>query len=181
VPVGRESFSMPAKLAGVSGSAGPQRRAPAVALVLALALAPSCTCGDGSETTSPTPGPPDGEVRTLNVGNPARGLDSQPDYDGQARELRKDVLPRLPDPLPDATTACTQMLDAVAEFYEKTESDAAPQLQVLKATRADELKACTGETSAAAASCVVLLAREQAGEYPWLLDQCSRAFPRSGS
>ena len=120
-------------------------------------------------------------MRTLDVANPARGLDAQPDYDGQAKELRKDVLPRLPDPLPDAATACTQMLDAVAEFYAKSERDAASQLELLKATRADELKACTDETSAAAASCVALLAREQAGEYPWLLDQCSRAFPRSGS
>jgi hypothetical protein len=179
VPVGRESFSIPATTVGVSGCGSARPRAPVVALVLGLFAA--CTCGDGSASTSPSPGTPEGEVRTLNVGNPARGLDAQPDYDGQAKELRKDVQPRLPDPLPDAATACTQMLEAVAEFYAKTERDAAPQLEVLKAIRDAELKACTHQTSAAAASCVALLAREQAGEYPWLLDQCSRAFPRSGS
>lgn len=153
----------------------------AVPLVLVLAWAPSCTCGDGTGTTSPTPTQPDAEMRVLNVGNPARGLDAQPDYDEQARALRTDVLPRLPDPLPDGKTACAQMLSAVAEFYALTEGEAAPQLEVLRATHAAELATCTTETSASAAACVALLAREQAGEYPWLLDQCSRAFPRSGS
>ena len=69
----------------------------------------------------------------------------------------------------------------VGEYYAQTERDASPQLAALKATHDSELAACVAETSAAAASCVALLAREQAGEYPWLLDQCSRAFPRSGS
>jgi len=166
VPVGRESFST---------------SAPMLALTLALVPACTCTCGDDSATRSPSEGQPEAEERVLNVGNPARGLDAQPDYDGQARSLRKDVLPRLPDPLPDAATACAQMLEAVAEHYARTEGDTAPQLEVLKATRAHEQEACTTETSAAAASCVALLAREEAGEFPWLLDQCSRAFPRSGS
>jgi hypothetical protein len=89
------------------------------------------------------------------------------------------VLPRLPDPLPDGKAACSQMLDAVAESYAQV--DDAPAVAVLKATREAELATCAAETSAAAAVCVALLAREQAGEYPWLLDQCSRAFPRSGS
>jgi hypothetical protein len=178
VPVGRESFSTP-RARGVLGRVG---ACGAVAIVvLAWVTSGACTCGDGSETTSPTPGTPDAEVRTLNVGNPARGLDAVPDYDAQARELRAQVQERLPDPLPDGKAACAQMLDAVADFYTRTENDAAPQLAVLKATREREVATCVSETSAAAAACVALLARETKGEYPWLLDQCSRAFPRSGS
>jgi hypothetical protein len=158
-----------------------RREANSLSLAFVLAWAPGCTCGDGTGTTSPTPTQPDAEMRVLNVGNPARGLDAQPDYDGQARALRSEVLPRLPDPLPDGKAACAQMLAAVAEFYALTEGEAAPQLDVLRATHDAELATCTAETSASAAACVALLAREQAGEYPWLLDQCSRAFPRSGS
>jgi len=157
-------------------------RSSAVLLLFAWAAAPGCNCGDGAGTTSPTPtAGADGESRVLNVGNPARGLDAVPDYDAQAQALRADVAPRLPDPIPDTTTACTQMLAAVGEYYAQTEREATPQHAALQATHDSELKACVAETSAAAASCVALLAREQAGEYPWLLDQCSRAFPRSGS
>lgn len=157
-------------------------RAAVIALVLAGAPAAGCNCGDGAGTASPTPSAgAEGESRVLNVGNPARGLDAVPDYDAQAEVLRTEVAPRLPDPVPDTTTACTQMLAAVGEYYGRSERDATRQLAALQATHDAELKACVAETSAAAASCVALLAREQAGEYPWLLDQCSRAFPRSGS
>lgn len=181
MPVGRESFWTP-RARGVLGRVALVGAWGASAMVvLAWVTAVACTCGDGSETTSPTPGTADAEVRMLNVGNPARGLDAVPDYDAQARELRAQVQQRLPDPLPDGKAACADMLDAVAEFYTRTENDAAPQLAVLKTTRERELATCVGETSAAAASCVALLARETKGEYPWLLDQCSRAFPRSGS
>ncbi len=177
MPVGRESFSTP-RARGVLGRV--VRGAFAI-VVLGGVTTAACTCGDGSDTTSPTPGTPESELRTLNVGNPARGLDAVPDYDAQARELRTQVQARLPDPLPDGKAACAQMLEAVAEFYTRTEGDAAPQLAVLKATHDREVATCTSETSAAAAACVALLAREMKGEYPWLLDQCSRAFPRSGS
>jgi hypothetical protein len=70
------------------------------------------------------------------------------------------------------------MLDAAVGYYENTERDASSQITALQATRAEDLAACTRETSPAAAVCTSILLRDVAGEFPWLLDQCSRAFPR---
>jgi hypothetical protein len=73
------------------------------------------------------------------------------------------------------------MLDAAAAMYGRTEgsTDGAAQVQRLHATRERDLAACEAETSPQAAVCVALLLTEEAGEWPWLLDQCARAFPRA--
>ncbi len=145
-------------------------------LILALLLA----CAPPPLGSPPPPAAPSAPpTRTAN--NDARGAGIQPDYDGEAVLLREQLLPRLPDPLPaDRRTACTAMLDAAASFYADIESEPAPRAQLqadLKTTRDAELLACERETSVRAASCVRLRLADRDAELPWLLDQCSRAFP----
>lgn len=150
------------------------------AMAIAYCSAPGCSCAGDPPMVAPQPARTDDSAgaRVLNVGNPSRGLDEQPDYDGQARALRDRLAPRLPDPLPSSQQACAAMLDAAVELYAKAEVDATSQRAALRATRDADLQTCQADTSPAAASCVRLLLAEQAGEWPWLLDQCSRAFPR---
>jgi hypothetical protein len=144
------------------------------ALALLLACAPP-------PVSSPPPPPAQATAPTRTANNDARGAGVQPDYDGEAVLLREQLLPRLPDPLPaDRRSACTEMLDAAATFYAEIESAAAPRAQLqadLKTTRDAELLACERETSIRAASCVRLRLADRDAELPWLLDQCSRAFP----
>jgi len=151
------------------------RRPGLLALILLLACAPPPE-GSPAPPAAPQPAAP---TRTAN--NDARSAGVQPDYDGEAVLLREQVLPRLPDPLPaDRRSACTAMLDAAATFYGEIEAEAAPRAQLqaeLKATREAELLACERETSVRAASCVRLRLGDRDAELPWLLDQCSRAFP----
>jgi len=74
------------------------------------------------------------------------------------------------------------MLDAARSFYEATERDPlrrAARVADLDATREDDLAACVDTTSIAAASCVTVLLGDKDSEFPWLLDQCSRAYPRT--
>jgi len=145
-----------------------------------LALALLLACAPPTESSpAPPPAPPAAPTRTAN--NDARGAGVQPDYDGEAVLLREQLLPRLPDPLPaDRRSACTAMLDAAATFYAEIEAEPAARAQLqaeLKATRDAELLACERETSVRAASCVRLRLGDRDAELPWLLDQCSRAFP----
>ncbi|HWB78407.1 MAG TPA: hypothetical protein VG755_25755 [Nannocystaceae bacterium] len=140
----------------------------------------ACSCaGDPPGKPVPAQDSAGERGRVLNVGNPSRGLGDQPDYDREARALRERIAPRLPDPLPSAHDACAAMLTAAVELYVVTEVDATEQRAALRATHDADLRACEAETSPAAASCVQLLLDDQGGEWPWLLDQCSRAFPRS--
>ena len=148
-------------------------------LALALVLVGCPSTGDGPHASPPS-AESGGVGRRFAVGNPAAGMDQQPDYDREAQELRMRVDDRLPSPLPTAKVACERMLDAAIRYYESTERDAAGQVATLQATRAEDLAACERETSPAAASCAELLLADVAGEFPWLLDQCSRAFPREG-
>ena len=150
--------------------------------LLALALLLACTPPtEGSPAPPPAQpyAPPAAPTRTAN--NDARSAGMQPDYDGEAVLLREQMLPRLPDPLPaDRRSACTAMLDAAATFYGEIEAQPAPRAQLqaeLRATRDAELLACERETSVRAASCVRLRLGDRDAELPWLLDQCSRAFP----
>lgn len=145
-----------------------------------LALLSACPrTGDGAPGTLDRAAP-DGAGRVLRVGNPSRGADEQPDYDRSALELRARVEGRLPDPPPSVREACSGMLDAAVAMYGRVESDdGSAQVQRLQATRERDLAACEAETSPQAASCVALLLAEEAGEWPWLLDQCTRAFPRA--
>ena len=99
-----------------------------------------------------------------------------PDYDADAQRLRMRVEPRLPDPLPSPKAACVGMLDAARQFYLDTEGDNAPAVATMAATRDADLAACQVETPPAAAACVAVLMRDNEGEFPWVLDQCNRAF-----
>lgn len=154
-----------------------------VAITALLAVVAGCPrTGDGNAATldrSIGNGRDGGDPRVLRVGNPSRGVDEQPDYDRQARELRARVVDRLPDPLPGVEQACAEMLDAAQGMYLRVETDGTAQVERLRATRAADLAQCTADTSASAAACVTLLVGEDAGEWPWLLDQCTRAFPKA--
>lgn len=118
-----------------------------------------------------------GEAQVMRVGNQAKGVQEQPDYDASAATVRDAVEGRLPDPLPDEETACRAMLEAVHAQYVEQEGRGSEAVAALEATRDDDMTGCVQETSPAAASCVTILTRQGEGEYPWLLDQCSRAFP----
>jgi hypothetical protein len=149
--------------------------------LLALALVSGCAT-PASDVAAPQAGPaaaPSGPTRTAN--NDARGAGVQPDYAGEAALLREMIVPILPDPLPgDRRTACTAMLDAAATFYGTIEAEAGPRTQLLadlQSTRAADLAACERETSVRAATCVQLRLADRDTELPWLIDQCSRAFP----
>ncbi len=113
------------------------------------------------------------------VGNEVRGIEAMPDYDAEAQRLRGRVEPYLPRPLPGIEAACTSMLDGARAYYAEAEGEGSPASTALAATRAADLDACIQETSPAAATCVAVLIANEEGEYPWLLDQCSRAFPRT--
>lgn len=150
---------------------------PLLALALLLACAPPT-----ERSPAPPPAPTAAATRTATrtANNDARGASMQPDYDGEAALLREALLPRLPEPLPaDRRSACTAMLDAAEAFYADIEAEAArPRLLAeLRETRAAEQGACERETSVRAASCVRLRLADRDAELPWLLDQCSRAFP----
>lgn len=119
--------------------------------------------------TSPPPG------RTAN--NDARGFANQPDYDGEAALLKEQVAPRLPDPLPtDRKQACADMFAAADALYRDIDPSGGA-LRLLQASRAADQSACERETSPRAAACVTVLLADRNAELPWLLDQCSRAFP----
>lgn len=131
-----------------------------------------------------TPRMPGAKVETTTkVGNTdPSGVDNQPNWDAMAQELRVRVHPRLPDPLPaDAPTACATMLDAARSFYTNTEPDPGrrqARLDELAATRQADERACIETTSIQAAACVTVLLSDRDSEFPWLLDQCMRAYPR---
>lgn len=117
--------------------------------------------------------------RVLEVGNPSRGADQQPDYEGLASALRQRVVDRLPNPLPPVATACKTMLDAAVASYGRSEVDASDVVARLATTRDADLTSCTRTTSPSAASCVAIVLGDEGGEWPWVLDQCLRAFPKS--
>ena len=111
------------------------------------------------------------------VGNQVGGIDAIPDYDAEAQALRTRVEPQLPDPLPSPKAACVTMLDAARQFYVDTEAEGSRAVTTMAATRPADLKACIETTGSAAAACVAVLMAQNEGEFPRVLDQCSRAFP----
>ncbi len=113
------------------------------------------------------------------VGNEVRGIEAMPDYDAEAERLRKRVERYLPRPLPSPEAACTSMLDGAREYYAGVDGKDSTAVATIAATRAADLDACMAQTSPAAAACVAVMIANNEGEYPWLLDQCSRAFPRA--
>lgn len=134
-------------------------------------------------TTEPIPATPiETHEPTPRVANPdPASAGNQPDFDKSAAELKRRMDPQLAQvALGDATTACTQMLDAAREFYEATELDEGQRelrLGELNLTRADDMSRCVRETSVKAATCVRLGLQRRDSEFPWLLDQCTRAYP----
>lgn len=113
----------------------------------------------------------------MRVGNQVGGIDEMPDYDREALEIRERVEIRLPDPLPSEAVACADMLDGVRAYYVDTQGPESEAVAILEKTHDADLAACREKTTVAAALCVKLLAEERWGEYPRMLDQCSRAFP----
>lgn len=113
----------------------------------------------------------------MRVGNQVEGVEAQPDYDVEAEEIRQRVDGSLPQPLPSPEAACNTMLDAVLSMYRRVDGEGARSVRLLEATREADQSACQKETSASAAACVAVLITRDGGEFPWLLDQCSRAFP----
>jgi hypothetical protein len=117
------------------------------------------------------------------VGNDdPRGVDDQPDWNRQARELKQRVDPRMPGELPtDKRAACEAMLDEATAFYMAVEGNPeqrADRMAQLQQTRERDLEGCIRETSIAAAVCVTILLHDRDSEFPWLLDQCTRAYPQ---
>ncbi|MEZ4452904.1 MAG: hypothetical protein R3B09_25825 [Nannocystaceae bacterium] len=136
--------------------------------------APAGRPDPASQAKEPTP------VRTANPDR--RGFDNQPDYEGEAASLREYVDARLPSPLPrDRAAACAGMFAAVDRFYEAVEyASEARRREVTEAlaqSREADAAACERETSPKAAACVTVLLGDRTAEFPWLLDQCSRAYP----
>ena len=164
-----------ARAAGVSLANLMRRIAPCFVLVLACSRA-----GSNGVPPAREDGPAEPRVpgqQTMRVGNQAAGVEEQPDYDREALAIRERLSGQMPDPLPTTKDACVAMYNAALAAYAKAEGKDASPVRVLQATKADGIEACQAETSPAAATCVVALITADGGEFPWLLDQCSRAFP----
>lgn len=165
--------------------AGGRARVLARAVALGLGLGLACTTPE-TALTNPSTGavdpPPRASKTPPRTANPdRRGFDNQPDYDAEAAALREYVDPRLPTPIPsDPAAACAAMMAAADALYAAIETDPRRQEELqaaLAASRDDDLAACARETSPRAAACVATLLADRSAELPWLLDQCSRAYP----
>ncbi len=159
----------------------------------AMACAGGCRHeGEAEPQARSTPRLPGQRASSQGSGAPAprvgntdpSGVGNQPDWDEMARDLRARVGPRLPERLPEnADAACREMLDAAVTFYSTTEPNPSrrrARLDELAATREEDLRGCTVSTSVEAAACVTVLLGDRDSEFPWLLDQCTRAYPKSG-
>ncbi|MBV1862013.1 MAG: hypothetical protein KUG77_26560, partial [Nannocystaceae bacterium] len=122
-----------------------------------------------------TPSKPGGG--SFRVGNQVKGVEAQPDYDAEAEEIRQSVEGTLPSPLPSPKAACNTMFDAVISMYRRVDGGGARSVKLLEAAREADQASCESETTSAAAACVAVLITRDGGEFAWLLDQCSRAFP----
>jgi hypothetical protein len=151
-------------------------RLPTVLLAL-LALIASSGCVRDNGNNAPA------QLQSRVGNDDPRGVDDQPNWDQQASELKQRVDPRLPSPLPtDKQAVCAAMLDEVVAFYKSVEAERehSERAAELEQTRERDLAACVKETSIAAALCVTTLLGDRDSEFPWLLDQCSRAYPNEG-
>ncbi len=159
-----------------------------LSIVAALCCACTTPAGGTAEPTGQAEGEPGPSGRAVppRTANPdGRGVGDQPNYDAEANQLKRSILGRLPQPMPADTpenrdAACSAMLDEARELYAEIERDASSRARVDKAlvdTRAADREACARETSVSAAHCVRVRLEDRDTELPWLLDQCSRAFP----
>ena len=143
------------------------------ALALACVKDPGSTPGGGPGAATPSkPG-----VGSIRVGNQVKGVEAQPDYDAEAEGIRQSIEGTLPSPLPSPKAACNTMFDAVISMYRRIDGAGAGSVALLEATREADQASCEAETSSAAAACVAVLITRDGGEFAWLLDQCSRAYP----
>lgn len=114
------------------------------------------------------------------------GAGNQPDWDGMARALRASVGPELTvrAGAPMGPLCETMMRDALA-FYAEVDggkdASAGTSVAILRETLDADRAACEAELSPQAAQCVSLELARRRAEFPWLVDQCARAFPRSGA
>ncbi len=144
-------------------------------LASACAKEPGAVSGREPTVSGSEPSPPG--VGSIRVGNQVRGVEAQPDYDAEAEEIRQRVEGKLPRPLPSVKAACNTMLGAAISMYRRVDGEGARSVALLEATREADQVACEAETSATAAACVAVLITAEEGEFAWLLDQCSRAYP----
>ncbi len=151
------------------------------ALALCLGLL-ACSNPTATGTPPPSQDAPPGRGRVVGqVGNNASGLSEMPDWDAVAKQIGQRMEGRFPDPMPKSEAACDKMLDAARDHYTQTDGAQSTAVKALAATRDADRAACIRETGARAAVCVATLVSEDIGEYPWLVDQCSRAFPTAAS
>ena len=143
-------------------------------LSVACANDPGASPPAGKSSGERQPSPPGSPIR---VGNQVKGVEAQPNYDAEAEGIRRRVDGLLPSPLPSPKAACNTMFDAAISMYRRVDGDGARSVTMLEATRTEDQAACETETSPAAAACVAVLITKDGGEFPWLLDQCSRAYP----
>jgi len=137
--------------------------------------------GSGLRSTSKRESKAHKQSATRTANPDGRTFENQPDYDAEAASLREYVGPKLPSPIPsDGAAACEAMLAAADAFYsaiETTEPRNAEVQRSLAASRAEDLSSCIATTSPEAAACVTVLIARRTAELPWLIDQCSRAYP----
>lgn len=84
----------------------------------------------------------------------------------------------------DPRVMCERLLRETRVFYgsidaaEEGKSSAKTQLSQ---TIVSDVNGCAEELSLKAISCVSESLRERRAEFPWLVDQCARAFPKAGT
>lgn len=119
-------------------------------------------------------------VRTPNAD--PNGADNQPNWDAMAATLRARLAPTLKvaDDA-DPRVMCARLLQEADEFYSALdrggEETASAQSQ-LRQTTSGDVEGCATELSTHAIACVSASLRENRAEFPWLVDQCARAFPK---
>lgn len=119
-------------------------------------------------------------VRTPNAD--PNGADNQPDWDAMAATLRARLAPTLKvGDGADPREMCARLLQEANEFYATLdrggEGTASAQSQ-LSQTMSRDVEGCVTQLSTYAIACVSASLREQRAEFPWLVDQCARAFPK---
>src|SRR5690606_33782633 len=143
-----------------------------------VAWGTGCTRTSEDTPAAPDAAPPPAISR---VGNDVPGVETQPDFEASARTLHDRIASRVEAVRPsDVAEACRTMHDAAASHYAAREARGVDAVRHLADVRAQEEAACVAETSLEAAVCVALLLEgEPDTEFPWALDQCSRAYPRT--
>lgn len=176
-----------ASLCAASSRVSPSLAFGAVSSAFVVATLPlfGCSAVQGPGTSS------DGASQSMSagtaspsVGNPdPGGVDAQPDWDELARDTRDLIDPKLPKPLPtDAGKACDEMFAAADAYYARADVDEEERTRMAKQlaeSRVADRAACIEDTSVAAATCTKILLEEAAQEFPFILDQCSRAYPKA--